>query len=119
MSLAGPPAIPQAPAEPTEGHDSTEPPEAKVVVGFDSCASAETVASAENRALAVALGMLDANEPLSIAEIARRANCSTRYLHKCEKLKAFIKSAKGTVPRGRKDRDTGHIEAMDMHDDDE
>lgn len=85
---------PQAPAEPT-------PP----------APESETV---ENRALAMALRMIQTGEKLSIATIAKSLGCQRTYLYRCPRFQDFIKAYKNgpeSLPRGRKDRKTGTLEA--------
>jgi hypothetical protein len=70
--------------------------------------------SAENRALAVALRYAQEGKPLVITQIAKEAGCSARYLHRCQKLKAFLAANRGdksNLPRGRRDHESGGLEA--------
>ena len=48
--------------------------------------------------------------PLVITEIAASVGCSATYLHRCTEFMTFVKLNRGSVPKGRKDGQTGDIE---------
>ena len=65
-------------------------------------------------AVEVALCYVKEGKPLVIARIAREAECSASYLHRCKGFKAFLDAHQGdgsNLPRGQKDRDTRDLEA--------
>ena len=73
----------------------------------------------ENRALAMALRMITSGEKLSIVTIAKTLRCQRSFLYRCPKFQAFMKAQKEgreSLPRGRKDRKTGELEAWDSGD---
>jgi len=75
--------------------------------------------SIENRALAMALRMIQSGEKLSITAIAKSLGCQRTYLYTFDTFKAFInahRKERKALPRGRKDRKTGDLEAWDGSD---
>ncbi|MDR3618224.1 MAG: hypothetical protein P4L85_02665 [Paludisphaera borealis] len=73
-------------------------------------------ADAENRAMAVALAWCKEGRKLSVSGIAQEVGCTREYLHRRKNFTTFLATLgcpKSSLPRGRKSRGTGELEAWE------
>ena len=70
--------------------------------------------SVEARALAVTLEMLQDGETPTVTKVAKAARVNRTHLYTCKRLMSLLDAHRGdksNLPRGRRDRDTGKLEA--------